>query len=223
MKPLLFGECQPNVHLREFKTFGQIFSATLAQTTYNSPLLAHAWPEIRKNWFWLSREPVLSTIWLQLGYISTVSARRWRNKYTILSEINGIKIWRNFIWKTAHNFGTFFIIYLTSSEIPNFLSEEECNHIISLANEKELVKSVARGGLTESDTWTHDPNRKWVKLIATQADFKWTHQNRNLVTNSEGKFGLTSTRCYAIKNQIKKIFLWVGPSALETWTQKWVR
>ena len=161
---------------------------------------------------------------LQFGcYLALYLPEEEINKYTILSEINGIKIWRNFIWKTTNNFGTFFIIYLTSSEIPNFLSEEECNHIISLANEKELVKSVARGGLTESDTWTHDPNRKWVKLIATQADFKWTHQNRNLVTNSEGKFGLTSTRCYAIKNQIKKIFLWVGPSALETWTQKWVR
>lgn len=161
---------------------------------------------------------------LQFGLLlGTVSARRWRNKYTILSEINGIKIWRNFIWKTTHNFGTFFIIYLTSSEIPNFLSEEECNHVISLANEKELVKSVARGGLTESDTWTHDPNCKWLKLITTQADFNCTYQNRNLVANSKGKFGLTSTRCYAIKNQIKKIFLWVGPSALETWTQKWVR
>ncbi|PFX31381.1 Transmembrane prolyl 4-hydroxylase [Stylophora pistillata] len=44
-------------------------------------------------------------------------------------------------------------------EIPNFLSEEECDHIISLADEKELVKSVAKGGLTESDTWKHDPNR----------------------------------------------------------------
>lgn len=119
MKPLLFGECQPNVHLREFKTFGQIFSATLAQTTYNSPLLAHAWPEIRKNWFWLSREPVLSTIWLLLG---TVSARRWRNKYTILSEINGIKIWRNFIWKTTNSFlvfSSFSLSYLLRD--PEFL------------------------------------------------------------------------------------------------------
>ncbi|RMX59581.1 hypothetical protein pdam_00003642 [Pocillopora damicornis] len=49
-------------------------------------------------------------------------------------------------------------------EIPNFLSEEECNHVISLANEKELVKSVARGGLTESDTWTHDPNHGKITI-----------------------------------------------------------
>lgn len=62
--------------------------------------------------------------------------------------------------KNNEQFWHLFHYLSSSSEIPNFLSEEECNHVISLANEKELVKSVARGGLTESDTWTHDPNRK---------------------------------------------------------------
>jgi len=53
-------------------------------------------------------------------------------------------------------------------EIPNFLSEEECDHIISLASENELIKSVAKGGLTEIDTWKYDPKCEFckVKLIA---------------------------------------------------------
>ena len=33
------------------------------------------------------------------------------------------------------------------SEIPNFLSDEECDHIIRLAESKRFISSVARGGL----------------------------------------------------------------------------
>ena len=50
------------------------------------------------------------------------------------------------------------------SEIPNFLSEEECDHIISLASENELFKSVAKGGLTHSDTWKYDPKCEFCKV-----------------------------------------------------------
>jgi len=32
-------------------------------------------------------------------------------------------------------------------EIPNFLSNEECDHIIRLAESKQFISSVARGGL----------------------------------------------------------------------------
>ena len=42
-------------------------------------------------------------------------------------------------------------------EIPNFLSEDECDYIITLASENELMNSVAKGGLTEVDNWKFDP------------------------------------------------------------------
>ena len=42
-------------------------------------------------------------------------------------------------------------------EIPNFLSEDECDYIITLASENELMNSVAKGGLTEADNWKFDP------------------------------------------------------------------
>ena len=32
-------------------------------------------------------------------------------------------------------------------EIPNFLSDEECDHIVRLAESKQFISSVARGGL----------------------------------------------------------------------------
>ncbi|KAK2551030.1 Transmembrane prolyl 4-hydroxylase [Acropora cervicornis] len=42
-------------------------------------------------------------------------------------------------------------------EIPDFLSEDECDHIISLAGDHELFKSEAKGGLTATDSWKFDP------------------------------------------------------------------
>lgn len=41
------------------------------------------------------------------------------------------------------------VVFSTSffSEIPNFLSDEECDHIIRLAESKQFITSVARGGL----------------------------------------------------------------------------
>ena len=53
-----------------------------------------------------------------------------------------------------------FVFHEPRPEIPDFLSEDECDHIISLASENELFKSEAKGGLTEIDNWKFDPKRK---------------------------------------------------------------
>ena len=39
-------------------------------------------------------------------------------------------------------------------EIPNFLSDEECDHIIHLAQNTGLISSVARGGLQSLEEFT---------------------------------------------------------------------
>lgn len=39
-------------------------------------------------------------------------------------------------------------------EIPNFLSDEECDHIIHLAQNTGLISSVARGGLQSIEEFT---------------------------------------------------------------------
>lgn len=38
-------------------------------------------------------------------------------------------------------------VFCTFLEIPNFLSVEECDHIVRLAESKQFITSVARGGL----------------------------------------------------------------------------
>ena len=40
-----------------------------------------------------------------------------------------------------------FIYLFIIAEIPNFLSDQECDHIIRLAESKHFITSVARGGL----------------------------------------------------------------------------
>ena len=37
---------------------------------------------------------------------------------------------------------------LTTTEIPHFLTNEECDYIIKLAEQNGLESSIARGGLT---------------------------------------------------------------------------
>ena len=39
------------------------------------------------------------------------------------------------------------------SEIPGFLSDEECDHLISKAEDEGMRSSIARGGLTKLDKW----------------------------------------------------------------------
>lgn len=59
------------------------------------------------------------------------------------------------------NFSLFNLLSLLFiSEIPDFLSEDECDHIISLAGDHELFKSEAKGGLTTTDNWKFDPKRE---------------------------------------------------------------
>lgn len=53
--------------------------------------------------------------------------------------------------------GCFTCVLFFFLEIPNFLSEDECDYIITLASENELMNSVAKGGLTEADNWKFDP------------------------------------------------------------------
>lgn len=92
-------------------------------------------------------------------------------------------------------------------EIPNFLSEEECNHVISLANEKELVKSVARGGLTESDTWTHDPNL-FGKAEGSRGLYEnWDFDQDGKITMDEIKrFAKVERYLYLTDEEVKRIF-----------------
>ena len=52
-------------------------------------------------------------------------------------------------------------------EIPNFLSEDECDYIITLASENELMNSVAKGGLTEVDNWKFDPYSEYSSSTAS--------------------------------------------------------
>ena len=47
-----------------------------------------------------------------------------------------------FIYLFIYLFYLFFCV-----EIPNFLSDNECDHIIRLAESKQFITSVARGGL----------------------------------------------------------------------------
>lgn len=58
------------------------------------------------------------------------------------STFNTIKEINVFFLTTV--LGTIFFFF---SEIPNFLSDEECDHIIRLAESKQFISSVARGGL----------------------------------------------------------------------------
>ena len=49
----------------------------------------------------------------------------------------------------AEVFSIFFVLFFFFffAEIPNFLSDEECDHIMRLAESKQFITSVARGGL----------------------------------------------------------------------------
>ena len=53
-------------------------------------------------------------------------------------------------------------VFCTFLEIPNFLSDEECDHIVRLAESKQFITSVARGGLQSiSDFDIHDIRSKY--------------------------------------------------------------
>lgn len=53
--------------------------------------------------------------------------------------------------------------YLT--EIPNFLTGEECDYVIKLAEENGLISSIARGGLTtKKDLEVPDVESMWFNL-----------------------------------------------------------
>ena len=49
-------------------------------------------------------------------------------------------------------------IFLT--EIPDFLSDEECDYLIAKADEEGMRTSIARGGLTELDHWKFHSSSK---------------------------------------------------------------
>ncbi|EDO47327.1 predicted protein [Nematostella vectensis] len=61
-------------------------------------------------------------------------------------------------------------------EIPDFLSSEECDHIISLANQIGMFSSMARGGLTKLETWEFTSDLKG-KASGPRGEYKSWDQN----------------------------------------------
>jgi len=92
-------------------------------------------------------------------------------------------------------------------EIPNFLSEEECDHIISLASENELFKSVAKGGLTESDTWKYDP-KLYGKADGPRGMYEnWDfNQDGKITVNEFKQFAKIYRYLYLTDAEVKRLF-----------------
>ncbi|KAM7450274.1 prolyl 4-hydroxylase [Porites harrisoni] len=92
-------------------------------------------------------------------------------------------------------------------EIPNFLSEDECDYIITLASENELMNSVAKGGLTEVDNWKFDPYIQG-KANGPRGLYKnWDFDLDGKITIEEiKKFAKRYRYLYLTDEEVKKIF-----------------
>lgn len=92
-------------------------------------------------------------------------------------------------------------------EIPDFLSEDECDHIISLASENELFKSEAKGGLTEIDNWKFDPKLNG-KATGPKGLYKnWDFDLSGNITIDEVKsFARMFRYLYLSDQEVRKIF-----------------
>ena len=66
-------------------------------------------------------------------------------------------------------------------EIPNFLSDEECDHIIHLAQNTGLISSVARGGLQSLEEFTIPDirSKNTVELMSVTMLSKWNKLRLN--------------------------------------------
>ena len=72
------------------------------------------------------------------------------------------------------------IVFFFPIEIPNFLSEEECDHIISLAKKEGLQMSQTLKGGLKHDTWALGKNTKkhfdlWDQNKDGQIDMNEVH------------------------------------------------
>ncbi|XP_048576924.1 transmembrane prolyl 4-hydroxylase [Nematostella vectensis] len=92
-------------------------------------------------------------------------------------------------------------------EIPDFLSSEECDHIISLANQIGMFSSMARGGLTKLETWEFTSDLKG-KASGPRGEYKsWDQNMDGKITVPEiVKFAQIQRYLYLEEDEIRQIF-----------------
>ncbi|XP_067055161.1 transmembrane prolyl 4-hydroxylase-like [Acropora muricata] len=92
-------------------------------------------------------------------------------------------------------------------EIPDFLSEDECDHIVSLAGDHELFKSEAKGGLTATDNWKFDPKLSG-KANGPKGLYKnWDFDSDGKITVDEiKKFARIFRYLYLTDQEVRNIF-----------------
>ena len=71
--------------------------------------------------------------------------------------------------------------FLFIAEIPNFLSDEECDHIIRLAESKQFITSVARGGLQSMSEFEIPDIRSKSRFLCIVIGRYWTAKKKKKV------------------------------------------
>jgi len=128
----------------------------------------------------------------------------------ILTRLDGVKVGHKQVIELGED-GKYELITRAMKpllfEIPTFLSEDECDHIISLASDHKLLNSIAKGGLTEIDNWKFDP-----KLHGKADDPRGLYKNWDsdldgkITVEEIKKFARIYRYLYLTTQEVKKLF-----------------